>query len=326
MKPLSESECAEIIEKLKRLPAPALYGGSPIKLAAVWRLLALKLAWRKIIPLTELLRPAFLSPSTQNPGMIRIRDSVCGKYVTDWIDKNVAAEYDRVEIFGKLVYPSAKNGKAWADFLVLFDQVVMQDQYFTKEFLKPDSVVIDGGANIGMFSLVASHLTPQGKVYAFEPAKVTCTALKQNTKDCTNVEVFALGLGDRARKTEMMVHEGCLSGSTISDSGMTLIGAEKGELVPEEVSITTIDDFVQERKLERLNFIKIDAEGYEKQILRGARETIRHFRPILAVSAYHFPNDKTDIVNLVQGTSPEYTHRLSSRAEEDLIFLPRPGS
>jgi hypothetical protein len=124
----------------------------------------------------------------------------------------------------------------------------------------------------------------------------------------------------------MIVHEGCLSGSTISDSGMALIGAEKGDLVPEEVSITTIDDFVAERRLEKLDFIKVDAEGYEKQILLGARETIRRLRPILAVSAYHFPNDKTDIATLVEGTSPDYTHRCSSRAEEDLIFLPKSGS
>ena len=258
--------------------------------------------------------------------MIRIRDTVCNGYVTDWIEKHVAAEFDAVEIFGKFASPPTKNGKGWVDFLVLFYQVVMQDQYFTKEYLKPDSIVIDGGANVGLFSLMASHLAPKGRVYAFEPARVTVTALKQNTRDCGNVEVLALGLGDKQRKAEMMVHGDFLSSSTISDSGMGVIEAEAGDFVAEEISITTLDDFATERRLEKLDFIKVDAEGYEKQILRGARETIRRFRPIMAVSAYHFPNDKTDIVKLVEDTSPQYTHRFSSRAEEDLIFLPKRGN
>ena len=326
MKHLSKSECSQIIRRLKRLPAPILYGGRAIELAVAWRLLAIKLACRKVLSFTDILRPAFLSPTTQNPAMIRIRDNVCNAYVIDWIERSVSAEYDGVEIYGKLVSPPTMNGRGWADFLVLFNQVIMQDQYHSKELLKADSVVIDGGANIGLFSLVASHLAPKGKVYAFEPAKVTSAALKRNTKDCHNVEVLELALGDRRRRAEMIVHEGCLSGSTISDSVMALIGAEKGDLVPEEVSITTIDDFVAERRLEKLDFIKVDAEGYEKQILLGARETIRRLRPILAVSAYHFPNDKTDIATLVEGTSPDYTHRCSSRAEEDLIFLPKSGS
>jgi len=308
------------------MPAPVFYGGSAIKLAAAWRLLALKLACRNVIPFSEVLRPAFLSPSTRNPAMIRIRDVVCSAYVTDWISQHVAAEYDGVELFGNLVSPPAKNGRGWGDFLVLFYQVIMQDQYSSKELLRPDSIVIDGGANVGLFSLQASQLTPKGKVYAFEPAQLTFNALKQNTKACRNLEVMNLGLGDKKRKAEMMVHRGCPSGSTLSDSGMAMIGVEKGDLVPEEVSITTIDDFAKERSLERVDFIKVDAEGYEKQILRGAKETIRRFRPILAVSAYHFPNDKTDIVKLVEGITPEYTHTFSSRAEEDLLFLPKKGS
>jgi FkbM family methyltransferase len=302
------------------------YGGSAIKLAAAWRLLALRLACRNLVPFTEILRPAFLSPSTTNPAMIRIRDIVCNGYVIDCVGKWVAADYDGVELFGKLASPALQNAKAWADFLLLFYQVVMQDQYHTKEFLRPDSIVIDGGANIGLFSLLASHLTPKGRVYAFEPARVTSTALRKNTRECMNIEVLAQGLGDKARKAEMIVHGGFPSGSTVSDSGMPQFGAEEGDLVAEEISITTIDDFAKERNLDRVDFIKVDAEGYEKQILRGARETIQRFRPILSVSAYHFPDDKTDIVELVEGITPEYTHSFSSRAEEDLLFLPRKRS
>jgi FkbM family methyltransferase len=324
MKNLSESECSRLIQRLKGLPAPTFYGGSGLKQALAWRILALKLAFRGVISFTEILRPAFLSPGTRSAAMLRIRDTVCNQYVIDWVDKFVASQYAGVELFGKTVSPGTKNANGWVDFLVLYYQVIMQDQYDTKAFLKPDSIIIDGGANIGLFSILAAQMAPQGRVYAFEPAKATSTALKQNTKDCKNVEVLAQGLGDRPRKAEMMVHGDFLSGSTLSDSGMTVTGAEKSELVAEEVTITTIDAFVVEHKLARVDFIKLDAEGYEKQILRGAGDTIRRFRPVLTVSAYHFPNDKSDIVNLIEGIAPEYTHTLSSKAEEDLIFVPKP--
>jgi hypothetical protein len=89
------------------------------------------------------------------------------------------------------------------------------------------------------------------------------------------------------------------------------------------VDIITIDSFVKDAGLDRVDFIKIDTEGFEKEIIRGASETIKKFFPIIACSAYHLKNDKVDIPKLVLSINPNYKYRLETRGEEDFIFIPK---
>lgn len=72
--------------------------------------------------------------------------------------------------------------RSFLEFVSLVEEIVIADQYCAQEFLKKDSVVIDVGANIGTFSLFASHLSPKGKIYSFEPNSKTFKILK---KKCT---------------------------------------------------------------------------------------------------------------------------------------------
>ena len=83
-----------------------------------------------------------------------------------------------VSLFGRKFYAPQVNGVDNIYELSYFvEQVIGSDQYETKKFLKPDSVVIDAGANVGTFSILAGHLAPQGKVYSFEPAPETFATL-----------------------------------------------------------------------------------------------------------------------------------------------------
>ena len=61
------------------------------------------------------------------------------------------------------------------------------------------------------------------------------------------------------------------------------------------VTTLSIDDFVKEEKLPKVDVIKMDIEGAELDALRGAEETIRTFKPRLAISVYHKPKDIVDI-------------------------------
>jgi hypothetical protein len=58
------------------------------------------------------------------------------------------------------------------------------------------------------------------------------------------------------------------------------------------VKTMTLDSFVKEYNVERVDFIKIDAEGSERETLKGAKETIKKFKPRMAIAAYHLPDDK----------------------------------
>lgn len=90
-----------------------------------------------------------------------------------------------------------------------------------------------------------------------------------------------------------------------------------------DVNITTIDYFIEASHFERVDFIKMDPKGFEKEAIRGASETIKKFSPTIACSAYHLKNGKVDIPKLALSINPNYKYRLETRGEEDFIFYVR---
>ncbi|MBR3746044.1 MAG: FkbM family methyltransferase, partial [Selenomonadaceae bacterium] len=78
----------------------------------------------------------------------------------------------------------------------------------------------------------------------------------------------------------------------------------------ETVKITTLDAYVREKNLRRVDFIKLDVEGAELDVLRGAVTTIARFKPILALSAYHKWDDFFTLMNFVKSIRPDYEFAL----------------
>jgi len=72
------------------------------------------------------------------------------------------------------------------------------------------------------------------------------------------------------------------------------------------VKVTTIDKFVEANKLPRVDFIKMDVEGHELKVLKGAHETIQAFKPSLAVSAYHRGDDLIKLPKFLLELNPNY--------------------
>jgi hypothetical protein len=88
----------------------------------------------------------------------------------------------------------------------------------------------------------------------------------------------------------------------------------------------TIDNFVKEEKIDRVDFIKIDTEGFEKERIKGAEKTIKEFKPRLAIAAYHFPDDKKAIPELVLSIRDDYNYKyynykLVNKGEGGFVFL-----
>ena len=172
------------------------------------------------------------------------------------------------------------------DLIDLIDQVLVHDQYHAKQFLKEDAIVIDAGANIGAFSVFAAHIAPKGRIYAFEPARKTFELLREDTANYPQVTCVPLGLGDTPTEKKIFVDEDRLGDSVFEDSpflhnGQTIVVGMEKSGVPEMAKITTLDGFVSGNNLPRIDFIKIDTEGYEAMILRGAKETIKRWKPII---------------------------------------------
>ncbi|MDR2430923.1 MAG: FkbM family methyltransferase, partial [Candidatus Margulisbacteria bacterium] len=75
------------------------------------------------------------------------------------------------------------------------------------------------------------------------------------------------------------------------------------------IAVTTLDNFVAENHLRHVDFIKADIEGAERDLLKGATQTLKKFAPKLALCTYHLPDDKQVLEKLILDANPNYTVR-----------------
>ena len=149
---------------------------------------------------------------------------------------------------------------------------------YLKKQLKAGNVFIDIGANIGAYSLIASKLVgSNGKVVSFEPVSLICKQLKQNIKlnNLANIVVEPKAVFDKNTTLELFI-------SDHQNMGMSSIlnhSHETGE--KQSVQAITIDEYVKIKSLLKIDFIKIDIEGAEINALRGMKQTILKFNPII---------------------------------------------
>lgn len=255
--------------------------------------------------MVSLVLPAKISPS---------RAKLLPKYESFIKEKSK----EEISSFMEKNYPGVLEKIEGNDRLSLVYEIMAMDQYDAKTFLKPDSIVIDAGANIGVFSILAAKLAQNGKIFAFEPVKNTYDILKKNVGQIPQVVVLNQGLGDKEKSQEILTASRNVGMNAMADSELALKNKRYFD-GSEKTYITTIDNAVEKQKIQRVDFIKIDTEGYESQIIEGARQTIRKWKPTIAMSAYHRKNDKYELPRLVKEICPDYVCKFHKDAEADLV-------
>jgi len=137
---------------------------------------------------------------------------------------------------------------------------------------------------------VGSH----GKVYAFEPEPNNLEKLFTNISRNRIENVVAEGLGLSNVEGELKMISGAGSSKlTNGDKGVS-------------VSVTTVDRYVEQNQIKRLDFIKMDVEGHEADVIEGASTSIQKFKPKLAVSVYHRGSDLATLPHLVHELNHGY--------------------
>jgi FkbM family methyltransferase len=240
----------------------------------------LMLFLKKKISLRELFW--MLQPVTKRPPEISLkRQKLINEDIESYLFKNKVLNKDKsLNLFGKHFYYINLE-----DALGSINQIIVNDEYNLKDFLKEDFVVFDIGSNIGVFACFAANLVKKGKVFAFEPVSFVFDFLKKNTIDYDNVECYKIGFGLKIEEKEILIRQWTPGDSTIQDSPIDR--PHQSFDLKEKIEILTLDIFVKEKKLEKIDFIKIDVEGYEIKVLEGGIESIKKFRPILGISLHN---------------------------------------
>ncbi len=243
------------------------------------RPVARKLGLKSLL-LNEMRRVLFQHPLVEN----RLRTLTHGKPASHWICRLLPNHYQyrrpTIRQTGLLGHgPSLRldlsDSMEWHLYFGIFDP--SQQNLLTLG--SAGDTVIDVGANIGATMLALSEkVGSQGRVIGFEPDP--CTYEKCNfhlqSNGYENAEIHPLGLGATTSSKRLRVR-------SEKNQGMNQIVPEDCKSQGTQIEITTIDSFVANRGLERIDLIKIDVEGYESEVLKGARETIGRFCPKLFI-------------------------------------------
>ncbi len=178
--------------------------------------------------------------------------------------------------------------------------------------------VLDLGGCFGDTALYfADEVGSEGQVYSFEfipgSIEVFHRNLDLNLRLKDRITIVERPLWDKSDKTIYYVDKG--GGSKVSFDDFT--GSEGTK------KTISIDDFVNQYDIQKVDFIKTDIEGAEPYTIEGAKETLKRFRPKLAISIYHGMNDFTGIIKQIDDLDLDYQYYLghaSIYAAETVLF------
>ena len=164
------------------------------------------------------------------------------------------------------------------DGVLAFMEVFQEEVYERVHRPSVGDTVIDVGAYVGMFSIKAAvRVQDTGSVYSIEPSSDNNRYLRLNTVRLRNVTLVPVALGADTGYGQL----------TSTDASPCHQLTKRRDKDTEEVRIETMDDLVARLGIQKVDFIKIDVEGSELKVLKGATKTLRDNRLNLAIAAYH---------------------------------------
>ena len=152
----------------------------------------------------------------------------------------------------------------------------------------PNWIALDIGANIGFhavpLALTLRALQGRGRLYCFEPVPTNRERLEQNLAlngALELCEIHGFGLSNAPGEANITLREDFQLGSTTGNAALVIQDVLDAQFRTLPIALKRLDDWVDERALARLDFIKIDVEGHEDLVFEGALRTLSRFRPLL---------------------------------------------
>jgi len=246
-------------------------------------------------------------------------DLVHPPFITDFEDnyRNNSEQYNYIykllgdkkskEVFEKVI-----------NFKITFDYEFMEGftnnhegQYFDKELIPEIKEIsfVDGGGYVGDTATeIVKNYPDFKKIYLIEPIPENIRIAKRELGHLENIEFLTCGVSN---KKETLYFNEEKSFSSIYGKGT------------QSVEVNTIDNIVKER----VDFIKLDIEGAEQDAIEGAKETIKNYKPILAICVYHKAEDWYKIPQKVLEIENDYNiylrHYMEGIFETVMYFIPK---
>ncbi len=180
------------------------------------------------------------------------------------------------------------------------------------QHVHPGDTVFDCGAHVGVFVSKALELGAR-TVVAIEPEPTNLECLRRNfAQEIGQGRVVVVPKGVWSTPGSMR-----LSVSTLNSGMNSMVASQSGGTV--EVPVVTIDRLVKDLNLSRVDFIKMDIEGAEREALKGAELTLQRFHPRLMLDAYHRPDDMHVLPAIIMRTYRGYKMRCGPCEADDKV-------
>ena len=200
-----------------------------------------------------------------------------------------------------------------------------QHQIINK-YLNKDSIAVEVGAHIGTITVKLSKTTKQ--VYAFEPIRQTYNLLKRNLllNVCQNVKTYECALGNKISNEKVKwISENNVGGTGLEDGYVTKDSNLSTDII---VDVKTLDSM----GFDHIDYIKIDAEGYEEWVVEGGIETITRDLPLIVLECFDEKLFNSHTIDAPKATNEEIERRFGLLIDlgyiyehvyfEDFIFIP----
>lgn len=163
-----------------------------------------------------------------------------------------------------------------------------------KKLTRPGMVVFDIGANIGAYTLLmAKEVGTEGKIFSFEPNPEVRERLRSNVmfnQFSERVEIVKLALSDTSGNAQLYIPRPDIINRGVG-SLQEIAGFPSDKI---SVQVDSLDAFVNSADVDKLDFIKIDTEGYDAKIIRGGKQTIERYRPIILFEVNFLAHQKAN--------------------------------
>jgi len=165
--------------------------------------------------------------------------------------------------------------------------------FLIKDLIKKDDICFDIGSYHGEYIYQIEKYTNPKNIYAFEPIKSQYKVLKKLFKKSN---IFNIALSDSKKNAKIKVpilNDGQIS-FTRSKLNKEIVEDNEVNFLSYNISCDTLDNFCINNKIDMINFIKIDVEGSEFDILKGGYNTLKKFKPIMIIEIEdrHHQNDR----------------------------------
>jgi FkbM family methyltransferase len=196
-------------------------------------------------------------------------------------------------------------------FFSVCREIYTNDMYQIEKFISDGDVVLDIGANIGLFSIAVKELFPNTQIIAFEPERKNYNNLKKNTDKYKKIVIHNKAVGESTEKGLLRVSRNSLVHSLDNTEDFTL---KPTYFSSQETEIVSLDNFIKDKP----DVIKFDIEGYERFALEGAKNIIRKDGPTIIISADHSKKQKKHLVKKIKEIDKNYK---ISELDYDILVL-----